>query len=110
MYSWQLNFRDKFVLFFQDLDSWCPYCLIAEETSPGCRQKRRAKDVVKATGKILARCLRLTYRQAFVSFANQMSDNQCAERMVKARYNLLKQTNRLSPNEANRLPPGPFFD
>jgi hypothetical protein len=42
--------------------------------------------------------------------ANQMSDNQCAERMVKARYNLLKQTNRLSPGEANRLPPGPVFD
>ena len=44
------------------------------------------------------------------AIANQMSDNQCAERMVKARYNLLKQTNRLSPGEANRLPPGPFFD
>ena len=37
------------------------------------------------------------------AIANQMSDNQFAERMVKARYNLFKQTNRLSPGEANRL-------
>jgi hypothetical protein len=44
------------------------------------------------------------------AISNQMSDNQFAERMVKARYNLLKQTNRLSPGEANPLPPGPFFD
>jgi transposase len=44
------------------------------------------------------------------AIANQMSDNQCAERMVKARYNLLKQTNRLSTGEANPLPPGSFFD
>ena len=44
------------------------------------------------------------------AIANQMSDNQCAERMVKARYNLLKQTNRLSINEPNLLPPGSFFD
>jgi transposase len=41
---------------------------------------------------------------------NQMSDNQCAERMVKARYNLYKQTNRFSYNEANQLPPGSLFD
>ena len=44
------------------------------------------------------------------AIANQMSDNQCAERMVKARYNLYKQTNRFSHYEANRLPPGSFFD
>ena len=44
------------------------------------------------------------------AIANQMSDNQFAERMVKARYNLLKQTNRLSTSEANPLPPGSFFD
>jgi hypothetical protein len=44
------------------------------------------------------------------AIANQMSDNQFAERMVKARYNLLKQTNRLSTGEANPLPPGSFFD
>jgi transposase InsO family protein/transposase len=44
------------------------------------------------------------------AIANQMSDNQCAERMVKARYNLLKQTNIISVSEANRLPPGSFFD
>ena len=44
------------------------------------------------------------------AIANQMSDNQCAERMVKARYNLYKQTNRYSCDEANRLPPGSFFD
>jgi len=44
------------------------------------------------------------------AIANQMSDNQFAERMVKARYNLLKQTNRLSIGEANPLPPGSFFD
>jgi transposase InsO family protein len=44
------------------------------------------------------------------AIANQMSDNQFAERMVKARYNLYKQTNRLSTDEANLLPPGSFFD
>jgi Integrase core domain len=44
------------------------------------------------------------------AIANQMSDNQCAERMVKARYNLLKQTTRFSCGEANLLPPGSFFD
>lgn len=44
------------------------------------------------------------------AIANQMSDNQCAERMVKARFNLLKQTNRHFNNEANPLPPGSFFD
>ena len=44
------------------------------------------------------------------AIANQMSDNQCAERMVKARYNLLKQTNIILSVEANRLPPGSFFD
>jgi hypothetical protein len=44
------------------------------------------------------------------AIANQMSDNQCAERMVKARSLLFKQTNRLSINEANLLPPGSFFD
>jgi hypothetical protein len=44
------------------------------------------------------------------AIANQMSDNQFAERMVKARYNLYKQTNRLSTGEANPLPPGSFFD
>jgi transposase len=44
------------------------------------------------------------------AIANQMSDNQCAERMVKARYNLLKQTNRYSTCEANPLPPGSLFD
>ena len=44
------------------------------------------------------------------AIASQMSDNQCAERMVKARSILFKQTNRLSINEANLLPPGSFFD
>ena len=44
------------------------------------------------------------------AIANQMSDNQCAERMAKARYNLLKQTNRLSTREANQPTPGSFFD
>ena len=44
------------------------------------------------------------------AIANQMSDNQSAERMVKARFRLFKQTNRFSCNEANRLPPGSFFD
>jgi len=48
--------------------------------------------------------------EALDAIASQMSDNQCAERMVKARYNLLKQTNRLSAGEANLLPPGSFFD
>ena len=43
------------------------------------------------------------------AISNQMSDNQCAERMVKARFNLLKLTN-ISMEEANRLPPGSFFD
>ncbi len=44
------------------------------------------------------------------AIANQMSDNQCAERMVKARFNLLKQTDRYSTCEADRLPPGSSFD
>jgi hypothetical protein len=44
------------------------------------------------------------------AIANQMSDNQCAERMVKARSNLLKQTNRFSCSEANQLPTGSFFN
>jgi len=44
------------------------------------------------------------------AIASQMSDNQCAERMVKARSILFKQTNRLSINEANLLPPGSLFD
>jgi hypothetical protein len=43
------------------------------------------------------------------AISNQMSDNQCAERMVKARFNLLKLTN-ICTVEANRLPPGSFFD
>jgi hypothetical protein len=43
------------------------------------------------------------------AISNQMSDNQCAERMVKARFNLLKLTN-ISMVEANQLPPGSFFD
>ena len=57
-----------------------------------------------------------TYRRPGINLeildaiANQMSDNQCAERMVKARSNLLKQTNRFSYYEANQLPPGSFFD
>jgi hypothetical protein len=43
--------------------------------------------------------------------ANQMSDNESAERMVKARSNLFKQTDRLSlVGEANQLPSGSFFD
>jgi hypothetical protein len=44
------------------------------------------------------------------AIANQMSDDQCAKRMVKARFNLLKQTNRFSCGEANLLPKGSFFD
>jgi transposase len=44
------------------------------------------------------------------AIANQMSDNQFAERMGKARFNLLKQTNRYSTCEANLLPPGSLFD
>jgi transposase InsO family protein len=44
------------------------------------------------------------------AIANQMSDNQFAERMVKARSCLFKQTNRYSINESNLLPPGSFFD
>lgn len=45
------------------------------------------------------------------AIANQMSDNKFAERMVKARSNLFKQTDRLSlMTESNRLPTGSFFD
>jgi len=44
------------------------------------------------------------------AIANQMSDNQFAERMVKARSTLLKQTNMSSADEANLLPPGSLFD
>jgi hypothetical protein len=48
--------------------------------------------------------------EALDAIASQMSDNQCAERMVKARYNLYKQTNRFSCGEANQLSSGSFFD
>ena len=48
--------------------------------------------------------------KALDAIANQMSDNQFAERMVKARFNLLKQTNTYSTCEANLLPPGSLFD
>jgi hypothetical protein len=42
---------------------------------------------------------------------NQMSDNKSAERMVKARSNLFKQTDRFSlVDESNQLPSGSFFD
>jgi len=45
------------------------------------------------------------------AIANQMSDNKFAERMVKARSNLFKQTDiRSLANEANQLPSGSFFD
>ena len=45
------------------------------------------------------------------AIANQMSDNKFAERMVKARSNLFKQTDRFSPvDESNQLPSGSFFD
>jgi len=45
------------------------------------------------------------------AIANQMSDNEFAERMVKARSKLFEQTNRFSiANKANRLPSGSFFD
>jgi hypothetical protein len=43
--------------------------------------------------------------------ANQMSDNEYAERMVKARSQLFKQTNRFSlGGVSNQLPSGSFFD
>jgi hypothetical protein len=43
--------------------------------------------------------------------ANQMSDNEFAERMVKARSQLLKQTDSFSlVGESNRLPSDSFFD
>lgn len=44
------------------------------------------------------------------NYANQMSDNNFAERMVIARSNLLKQAQRLTCSEADRLRTGPFFD
>jgi transposase InsO family protein len=45
------------------------------------------------------------------AIANQMSDNKFAERMVKARSKLFKQTDRLSfIGEANQLPSDSFFD
>ena len=45
------------------------------------------------------------------AIANQMSDNKFAERMVKARSNLFKQTDRFSlVGESNQLPSGSFFD
>ncbi len=45
------------------------------------------------------------------AIANQMSDNQFAERMVKARSNLFKQTDRFSlVGEPNQLRSGSFFD
>ena len=45
------------------------------------------------------------------AIANQMSDNQFAERMVKARSKLFKQTDRFSlVGESNQLPSGSSFD
>jgi transposase InsO family protein len=45
------------------------------------------------------------------AIANQMSDNKFAERMVKARSKLFKQTNRFSlVGESNQLRSGSFFD
>ena len=45
------------------------------------------------------------------AIANQMSDNKFTERMVKARSNLFKQTDKLSlALEPNRLPSGSLFD
>ena len=44
------------------------------------------------------------------AIAGQMSDNKFAERMVKARSTLLKQTDRFTSSEINRLPPGSSFD
>jgi len=45
------------------------------------------------------------------AIANQMSDNESAERMVKARSKLFKQTDNCSlEDESNRLPSGSFFD
>jgi hypothetical protein len=45
------------------------------------------------------------------AIANQMSDNESAERMVKARSKLFKQTDSCSlVDESNRLPSGSFFD
>jgi hypothetical protein len=45
------------------------------------------------------------------AIANQMSDNEFAERMVKARSKLFKQTSRFSlAGESNQLPSGSFFD
>jgi len=45
------------------------------------------------------------------AIANQMSDNKFAERMVKARSSLFKQTDRISlVAEPNQLPSGSFFD
>jgi hypothetical protein len=45
------------------------------------------------------------------AIAYQMSDNKFAERMVKARSNLFKQTDRLSlVDKPNQLPSGSFFD
>jgi len=43
-------------------------------------------------------------------YANQMSDNKFAERMVIARSYLLKQTQRLTCSEADQLRTGSFFD
>jgi hypothetical protein len=45
------------------------------------------------------------------AIANQMSDNQFAERMVKARSELFKQTDGFSlVREPNQLRSGSFFD
>jgi transposase len=45
------------------------------------------------------------------AIANQMSDNKSAERMVKARSNLFKQTDRFYlVDESNQLPSGSSFD
>jgi transposase InsO family protein len=44
------------------------------------------------------------------TYANQMSDNQFAERMVNARSNLFKQTQRFTYFDRDRLHSGSFFD
>ena len=45
------------------------------------------------------------------AIVNQMSDNESAERMAKARSKLFKQTNGFSlGSEPNQLPSGSLFD
>ena len=84
----------------------------------GKEKKKYPYDTIKTPYEQLKSLVRVeTYLNSGVTLdkldaiANQMSDNKFAERMVKARSKLFKQTDRFSlAAEAKQLPSDSFFD